>query len=75
MRGVEVDHSRRVGAPTTQVQLHLRRTMGDTQTQDPRKCSKAQGSQEPQKVPQATNLQRGLDPWRTEGMLRLVEVA
>ena len=26
-------------------------------------------------APQATNLQRGSDPWRTEGTLRLAEVA
>ena len=70
---MEVNHSRRVGAPTTQVQLHLA-NVGDAQIQNPKQYSKAQDSQEPQKAPQATNLLRGSDPWRMEGMLRLAEV-
>ena len=37
------------------------------------KSTKAQMSR--RKAPQATNLQRGLDPWKMEGMLRLAEVA
>ena len=74
MHGVEVDHSRRVRALTTQVQLHLAND-GRRTNSKPYVVLKSTSSQEPQKVPQATTLLRGSDPWRAEGTLRLAEVA
>ena len=48
---------------------------GDAQAQDPRKALKSTRLAEPQRTSQATNLLRDSDPWRTEGTLRLAEVA
>ena len=53
--------------PSEQRGTHKLKILGNAQKH------KAQTSRK--EAPQVTNLQRGSDPWRTEGTLRLAEVA